>query len=99
LYGTIGPCHCGVRLHRWLLAFALVAAACERPAPTRPAAIADRAWVWIWVGDQRLLAFTYRDPTAGPSANRGPVPPGSEAAVIVAAVERPSHTVRIVEGA
>ena len=51
-------------------------------------------WCWITIRDDRLLAFRYVDPSAGPSAKGGAVSDPPTTDEIREAIDRPSRTVR-----
>ncbi len=51
-------------------------------------------WCWITIGADRLLAFRYVDPSAGPSAKGGAVSDPPTADEIREVIDRPSRTVR-----
>ena len=56
----------------------------------------DQSWVWIDMGKgERYLAFTYVDPSAGPSAKGIEAPRGLTAKQAKQAADAPDHTVRL----
>lgn len=63
--------------------------------PLAPAADRQTRWVWIVMpGGERLLAFTYTDPMAGPSAKGAMVKDPTSQAQIRTAIDTPDRTVR-----
>lgn len=54
----------------------------------------DTRWVWIPIDGQWVLAYTYTDPTAGPSAKGAIVPQPITADAVRTAIDRPDRTFR-----
>lgn len=56
--------------------------------------MADTRWCWITIGTERVLAFRYKDPHAGPSAKGAVVSSAATPDEVRTAVDHPDRTVR-----
>jgi hypothetical protein len=75
----------------------LLAGARIVPSAAMLAAVTGPATRWAWIslpGGERMLAYTYDDPVAGPSAKGGAVSSAPTNAELRAAIEHPDRTVR-----